>query len=64
VEIDDDLVTTAGDLAEEYVLRGFDAVHFASLVSVADEETVLVSADRELLQAATACGLATFSVAM
>jgi predicted nucleic acid-binding protein len=62
VELDEELVMRAGDLAEEHVLREYEAVHPASAEKVADEETFLVSADRELLAAATARGLATVAL--
>lgn len=55
----DALVRRAGALAEQHALRGFDAVHLAAAQRVADETTVLVAGDRELLVAAQALGLAT-----
>ncbi len=63
MEIDEELVCSAGELAEDHRLRGYDAVHLASAVAVADAETVLVSADRDLLRAARACRLTTFPLA-
>jgi predicted nucleic acid-binding protein len=54
-----DLLRRAGDLAEAHALRGYDAVHLASAEAVADDETVLVTADQQLQTAATALGLAT-----
>lgn len=62
VEVDGDVVARAGDLAEQHALRAYDALHLASAESVADSETVLVSADRELLAAARARGLATLDL--
>ncbi len=63
IEPRDELVIRAGDLAEEHALRAYDAVHLALAESVADDETVLVSADRDLLAAAGACGIATLGLA-
>lgn len=57
--VDDDIIRTAGDLAEQHALRGYDAVHLASALALADEELILVSSDRELLDAASTSGIAT-----
>ena len=57
------LVQRAGDLAEAHALRGFDAVHLASLEEVADEETVLVATDAGLIGAAAAMGFLTLPLA-
>jgi predicted nucleic acid-binding protein len=62
IEIDEELVARAGDLAEDHALRGFDAVHLASAESVADDETFVASADTDLLSAARERGLAIFDV--
>ncbi len=59
VGLTEELATEAGDLAEAHGLRGYDAVHLASVVAVADAETVLVAADGELLGAARKLGLMT-----
>lgn len=56
------LARQAGELADERGLRGYDAVHLASALSVADPGTVVVAADGELLAAARALGLATAAV--
>lgn len=53
------LAVRAGELAEEHRLRAYDAVHLASLEAVGDAETVLVSADLDLVRAAGALGFAT-----
>lgn len=58
VEITDSLVRTAGAMAEEQGLRGYDAVHLAAAQAVADAETVLVSGDQQLVAAAARIGLA------
>lgn len=58
VEVTDSLVRSAGRLAEEEGLRGYDAVHLAAALAVADTDTVFLSGDRQLLTAATRRGLA------
>jgi len=52
----------AGEVAQLHGLRAYDAVHLASAVSVADDQTVLIAADGDLLTAAHAIGLATVPV--
>jgi hypothetical protein len=52
-----DLLRQAGDLAETHALRGCDAVHLAA--AMADDRTVMVTADRHLRTAARDLGLAT-----
>jgi predicted nucleic acid-binding protein len=59
VELDDRLVQNAGDLAETHVLRGSDAVHLASALSLPADDCVLVSSDERLLAAARNEGLTT-----
>jgi uncharacterized protein len=54
-----DLLRQAGDLAETHALRGYDAVHLASALAIADERTVMVTTDRHLRTAARNAGLAT-----
>lgn len=53
------LVRRAGDLAEQHRLRAYDAVHLASFEHVDEPETLFVSADVELLDAAGAMGFTT-----
>lgn len=55
VEVTEDLIAAAADLAENEKLRGYDAVHLAAALTV--EATVLTSADRALCDAAERCGL-------
>jgi uncharacterized protein len=57
IEITAELARAAGDLAQEHGLRGYDAVHLAAARSVADEELVLTTGDRDLADAATALGI-------
>ncbi|MCY4101705.1 MAG: type II toxin-antitoxin system VapC family toxin [bacterium] len=58
VEVTESLVWTAGRLAEEEGLRGYDAVHLAAALAVAGTDTVFISGDQELLAAAARLGLA------
>jgi len=62
IEVDDAVVSRAGDLADEHALRGYDAVHLASAEAVADDETWFVAADRTLVEAAENHGLATLTL--
>lgn len=62
VEVSEDVVREAGRLAETHALRAYDAVHLASARSVADDDLVLVAADRDLLAAARATALTTASL--
>ena len=47
----------AGDLAERFGLRAYDAVHLASALVLDGGDTVLVTWDRALASAASAAGL-------
>ncbi len=55
IEVTEELVAGAADLAEEEALRGYDAVHLAAALAV--EATILTSADTELCAAAERRGL-------
>lgn len=57
VELDDEISRAAGDLAEAHALRGFDSVHLASAVSLADETLILATWDADLRRAARDAGL-------
>ncbi len=57
IEITDRLVRSAGALAEEQQLRGYDAVHLAAAQAVADGDTVFASGDQQLTAAASHLGL-------
>jgi predicted nucleic acid-binding protein len=59
VEVTESLVRDAGSLAEQFSLRGYDAVHLASARLVHDPDTVLAAGDKNLLEAAQALGIAT-----
>lgn len=55
VEVTEELVADAADLAESQALRGYDAVHLAAAITI--EAAILTSADTELCEAAQHCGL-------
>lgn len=52
IGIDRELAVRAGEYAEDFKLRGYDAVHLATALELGDEEIVLVTWDRDLAQAA------------
>lgn len=56
IGVDDALARDAGALAERHRLRGYDAVHLASALSVSDAGLVVATWDRDLADAALACG--------
>lgn len=56
IGIDWELALTAGDIAERHALRGYDAVHLATALSIDALELVLVTWDRDLGQAAVSAG--------
>ena len=57
VELTDRLARGAGDMAEVFGLRGYDAVHLASALAVAEPEVVLATWDRPLAEAGLKAGL-------
>lgn len=59
IDVDETVARRAGDLAERHALRAYDAVHLASVEVIADEQTLLVAADGDLISAARAHGIAT-----
>jgi predicted nucleic acid-binding protein len=65
VELNDDLLFLARDLIRRHGLKGFDAVHLASALSLKnaiDEEVTFAAADRRLLRTAAAEGLRAVNV--
>ena len=58
VGVDEALAHHAGELAAERALRGYDAVHLASAPALGLGETILVSWDGDLSNAAADAGLA------
>lgn len=63
LDIDEALVRRAGDLAQQFALRGYDAVHLAGAERLDDPQLVLVAGDASLLEAASELGLAVASTA-
>ena len=57
IGVDEQLTRSAGALAEEFALRGYDAVHLASALALAEQDVALVSWDQELCRAGVATGL-------
>lgn len=57
IGLDEELAGRAGGLAEEFELRGYDAVHLASALELG-EDTVLITWDADLRRAAGRAGLA------
>lgn len=49
--VDDEIIATAATLAHDHALRGYDAVHCASALLVADPALVAATGDRVLLHA-------------
>jgi predicted nucleic acid-binding protein len=60
LEITDALMRAAAEVARAFGLRGYDAVHCASALALADRALVAASGDRRLLTAWRDSGLATF----
>lgn len=58
IGIDEPLAERAGELAADLGLRGYDAVHLASALELDADDTVLVTWDRDLSDAAVRSGLA------
>lgn len=56
--VDEALVRRAGELAQEFELRGYDAVHLAGAELLDDPELVLVTGDRDLRESAAELGVA------
>ncbi len=56
-EVTATLATSAGDLAERWSLRGFDAVHLAAALEVATADLIMATWDARLSRAAQAAGL-------
>jgi uncharacterized protein len=59
VEVGDDLVHRAAQLAHTCELRGYDAVHCASAEQLDDDDLIVASGDRKVLDACAFLGLAT-----
>ena len=57
IGVDDALARHAGEHAEEFGLRGYDAVHLATALGLGDEDVVMVTWDTDLRRAAEQVGL-------
>ena len=57
LEVTPELALTAGALAEQHGLRGYDAVHLAAALAVAGDDLVLVTGDVDLSTAASDLGI-------
>lgn len=62
VDVDDDLIREAGDLAEDQGLRAYDAVHLAAALRVDDLDLIVVAGDRALLAAAEALSMSVAAI--
>jgi predicted nucleic acid-binding protein len=52
-----DLIEQATNVAEEYALRAYDALQFATVLSIANDGVVLATTDQDLERAAQAAGI-------
>lgn len=59
VEVGTEMARVAGELAQRFGLRGYDAVHLAAGLAMNDADVVLVTGDHDLAVAAQAAGIAT-----
>ena len=60
IEVDEQVVTRAADLAHRLALRGYDAVHAASAEQLDDDDVVAASGDHRLLTAWMELGMSTY----
>lgn len=58
IGVDEQLAVDAGAMALEFSLRGYDAVHLATALGLADSDVALVSWDQDLCRAGVEAGLA------
>jgi predicted nucleic acid-binding protein len=61
VEVSDEILRDAGDLGDQYPIKGFNAIHLASAKQVralSGDQTMFATADRRLRDAAVAEGFA------
>jgi uncharacterized protein len=57
IGVDERLTIEAGQLATDLALRGYDAVHLATALSIAETDVAMVSWDRDLAGAASEVGI-------
>ncbi|MGH3873963.1 MAG: type II toxin-antitoxin system VapC family toxin [Pseudonocardiaceae bacterium] len=62
IDVDDRIVHRAAQLAYTCALRGYDAVHCASADQLRDDDLVVATGDRKLLDACISLGIATVDV--
>lgn len=62
IEVSAQLAYAAGELAQLHGLRGYDAVHLAAAIAVADRDLVLITGDGSLAAAAAAVGLSVSNI--
>jgi predicted nucleic acid-binding protein len=58
IGVDGSLARQAGELAERFELRGYDAVHLATALDLGDEDVAVITWDDDLSRAAGQNGLA------
>lgn len=58
LSLDEQIARRAGHLAERHALRGPDAVHLASALSIEGPDVIIATWDRALSRAASAAGCA------
>jgi uncharacterized protein len=63
IEVDARIIRTAADLAHQFALRGYHAVHCAAALQLDAPDLVAASGDRHLLAAWRELGIATFDPA-
>jgi predicted nucleic acid-binding protein len=59
IEVSTDIARAAGELAQRFGLRGYDAVHLSAGLAMNDTDVVFVTGDHDLAAAARAAGIAT-----
>jgi predicted nucleic acid-binding protein len=59
IEVGTEMARAAGELAQRFGLRGYDAVHLAAGLAMNDADVVLVTGDHDMAGAAQAAGIAT-----
>jgi predicted nucleic acid-binding protein len=59
IGVDEPLARSAGALAEEFELRGYDAMHLATALALDENVVTLVTWDGDLAEAALEAGLPT-----
>ncbi len=57
IDLDEPVAVSAGDAAETFSLRGYDAVHLATALTLQDESLLIATWDSDLRTAALEVGL-------